>query len=79
MLEDLDDLLPRRGSTQCKMGQWMDTLEESDRNILDDALANPVKWSTHALYVALRQKNVDMGYGLIYRHRNGTCRCVANA
>lgn len=76
MLQDLDDLLPKTaGSDRCKIVRFMETLEEADRKILDEALADTFKWSTHGLHVALRQKGIDIGYQTIYRHRKMTCSC----
>lgn len=74
MFQDLDDLLPRKAEI-CKLAKFMQTLDKDDQEILSAALANQHKWSTNGLHVALRQKGVNIGYQVIYRHRTGTCSC----
>lgn len=74
MFQDLDDLLPRKREA-CKLAKFIDTLDASDKDILNDALANRAKWSTNGLHTALRQKGVEIGYQVIYRHRAGACSC----
>ena len=78
MLEDLESLLPRRGPKHCKVGRVLESLEPKDADILRAALANPAKWSVNALHVALRQKGVDLGYQVLYRHRKLSCNCVSD-
>lgn len=76
MFEDLEQLRPRTGGiTQCKISRFLDTLDDKDRNILETALADNVRWSTNGLHIALTKKGVDIGYQVIYRHRRGTCVC----
>lgn len=74
MFQDLDDLLPGRPQA-CKLAKFMESLEQSDQDILNAALFNRAKWSTNALHTALRQKGVEIGYQVIYRHRTGACSC----
>jgi hypothetical protein len=77
VLEDLEEHLPRPVKVPCKFSNILDSLSDSDREILEGALAEKHKWSTHALYIALRQKGIDVGYQTIYRHRKNTCACLA--
>lgn len=74
MFQDLDDMLPRKAQA-CKLAKFIDTLEQNDQEILKAALANQQKWSTNGLHTALRQKGVNIGYQVIYRHRSNTCSC----
>lgn len=75
MLEDLETLIPSRDKHDCKLNRLMESLEPSDKSILTNALNDQVKWSTHALHVALRKKGFEIGYQSIYRHRKGACAC----
>lgn len=76
MFEDLDELRPRTGGmTQCKMDRFLETLDSKDREILEDALADTVKWTTNGLHSALVKKGIDVGYQTIYRHRRNVCVC----
>ena len=78
MLEDLDSLLPRRGAKHCKVGRVLESLDPNDASILMAAMEDQAKWSTNALHIALRQKGIDLGYQVLYRHRRLSCNCVSD-
>jgi hypothetical protein len=82
MLENLIELKPQRGRsrTRCRLSLIRETLDYSDRQILDDALADRLTWSTRGLLLALTGRGLDISYSTLYHHRNGTCGCeVSNA
>jgi hypothetical protein len=82
MLENLIELRPQRGRSRirCRMSLIIETLDQSDRQILEDALADRLTWSTRGLLLALNGRGLDLGYSTLYHHRNGTCGCeVSNA
>lgn len=76
MLEDLNDYKTRNSTrVSCRLMVLRDTLSPSDQTILDDALADRLNWSTHALWSALVSKGLNMGYNAVYRHREDMCAC----
>jgi hypothetical protein len=72
MLEGMKPAVDARG---CRVGSVLAELDDSDRQILEDALADSVRWSAHGLMNALRERGVHMSIHPILNHRKGICRC----
>ena len=62
----------------CKMQKVMNTLDESDRQILDDVMANVDRYSTYGIFRGLRDAGVVIGYATLDRHRKNICPCGVN-
>jgi len=62
----------------CKMSKIIDTLEDTDRTILLDVLADENRYSTYGIFRGLREAGVVIGYATLDRHRKQLCPCVVN-
>lgn len=71
----LENLTPPEHSRSCKVGSILAELEQSDKTILTDALNDQVRWSSHALMIALKQRGIQISIHPIINHRSGLCRC----
>jgi len=71
----LEDLQPAKYSPVCKVRALAETLEESDRKILMDAVNDTENWGAIALRNALQKRGVTMSDKPIQRHRDGRCDC----
>lgn len=54
--------------------EFRDSLNDSDVQVLDDAMADDT-WTTHGLAVALRERGAPVTYQTVYRHRTKVCAC----
>jgi len=80
MLEHLQEVKRRNyGPGNCKMQKLIAKLEEADRDILLDCLADRETYSTNGIYHGLRQVGLDIGYVSVQRHRDNLCHCGRNA
>lgn len=73
MLENLEP--PKNKAVYCKINQVLETLEESDKQILAEALADRNKWAAKTLSNALRQRGLSIADTTITKHRLKTCAC----
>lgn len=71
----LEGLTPNRRTYDCAVAREMDKLDDSDKQILQDALDNPRDWSPYSLMTALKKRGVTMGDKSIRKHRDGVCSC----
>ena len=71
----LENLQPPEQSRSCRIGLILSELDEADRTILIDALADQARWSSHALMVALKERGVQVSIHPIINHRRGICKC----
>lgn len=71
----LEDLQPKSTSRGCRVGTILAELDSNDRQILEDALEDHVRWSAHGLMVALKERGVFTSVHPILNHRRGICRC----
>jgi len=71
----LEGLEPSKYSPVCKVREIADTLEESDRKILMDAVNDSDKWGAIALRNALNKRGLQVSDKPITRHREGRCDC----
>jgi hypothetical protein len=73
MLEDMKPP-PRAGS--CAVRTVLDSLDESDRIILVDALSTPITvWGHVPLSEALKQRGIVLLETAIRKHRAARCSC----
>lgn len=70
----LEGLKPPKRRNRCGFMEFRDSLNESDLQVLDDALADDT-WTTHGLAVALRERGAPVTYQTVYRHRTKVCAC----
>ena len=59
----------------CKVRSITLELDESDTNILADALSNDEVWSGHQLSAALTRRGIPISEKAIRKHRSGLCSC----
>lgn len=72
MLEGLEP--PKNKTVYCKIDLMMQDLDEKDKQILTEALANP-EWSASGLSTALRQRGLSVADTTITKHRQKACAC----
>lgn len=70
----LDDLEPPTKKRICIVGRILEELDESDRETLQNALAND-KWSTNALAKALNNRGLKLNRNSLHEHRTKACSC----
>lgn len=71
----LEDMMPPVRRTPCKIRTILDELDDTDRAILEKALADPDTWSGNALGRALSQRGFLTTEKPIKKHRNRECSC----
>lgn len=71
----LEGLTPGPTSRGCRIGAVLSELNKDDRQILEDALADHGRWSSHGLMVALRERGIEVSIHPIINHRRGICKC----
>jgi len=76
MLEHLKDR--RRGNFgpgHCKFRRLLETLDEADRKVLSECMADRENFSTHGIWQGLREAGLQIGSTSVVRHRDGLCPC----
>jgi hypothetical protein len=73
MLEGLTP--PNLNKRSCKVGTILEGLNEADRKILSDAVADSVHWPVKTLSKALSEKGVMISDSPLYNHRSKNCAC----
>lgn len=73
ILDGLDVIKHQR---PCRVRAILDELDKSDKQILNEALADEAKFSHYKLSIALNKRNVHASEDAIRRHRNGICSCL---
>lgn len=73
MLENLEP--PQSRTYICKVALVLAELNEKDKAILIEALADTDKWGHNPLARALRARGVELSDTTIAKHRCGDCRC----
>lgn len=73
--ELLEGLEPNRRVYPCNVKTLLDELDESDRKILEEALADRKKWSPYGLHHALKLRGIKLNDKAITKHRSGECSC----
>ena len=73
MLEGLTP--PPNAAIYCKVDQVLNTLEDADKQILVEAIANSALWPAKTLSKQLRLRGISMADTTISKHRAKTCAC----
>lgn len=71
----LQGLTPPPTSRGCRIGSILSELEKDDRQVLEDALEDHGRWSSHGLMVALRERGIEVSIHPIINHRKRICKC----
>jgi len=71
----LEGLEPRVRLRPCAVRTVLEGLEESDQQILKDALADVGRWTNNGLAVSLTERGVSISEGPIRKHRLKMCTC----
>jgi hypothetical protein len=71
----LEGLKPASHDKKCLVGRTLESLEKPDAIILQDALDDEDRWSSHALETALGGRGIKLGNGTIRKHRDKVCLC----
>jgi hypothetical protein len=53
----------------------MDSLEPTDKKILESAVADDKKWTSYGLHAALKARGLKLNDKAINKHRQGDCSC----
>jgi hypothetical protein len=59
----------------CKVSRTAQRLDDEDRKIFLDAIADEQNWSAYALDIELRKRGIVCTNDTIMMHRRGVCRC----
>ena len=73
MLEGLTP--PKNKAVYCKIDQMLKDLGDSDRLVLEGAIADKGRWGAKTLSNALRERGLSVADTTITKHRNKTCAC----
>jgi hypothetical protein len=73
MLENLEPKKP----APCKMGVIIAGLNDVDRDVINIALGDYARWTSHALAAALNDRGIKLTRETLHSHRVGACRCVS--
>jgi hypothetical protein len=71
----LEDLKPPVRQFPCKVRTVLSELDDKDKKILIDALADTAAWPHKTLSNALKTRGVQLVDSSIQRHREGNCSC----
>lgn len=72
----LEDLKPVKQQPKCKVGRFIDDLEDKDAKLMLGYLAD-VEFSAEALSHALKERvQSDIGPTVIRHHRQARCACT---
>lgn len=73
MLEGLKPPVKTHGT--CKVGTLAASLNEKDKKILFDAVANTQDWPIKTLVKALSERGLQISDSPLYSHRAKSCAC----
>jgi len=71
----LEGLEPVARIAPCAVRDTLDKLDEADKKILLEAVADTDTWTANGLMTALKRRGVTMGDKAIRKHREGVCSC----
>lgn len=71
----LDGLEPVQRVYRCKVRTVLNELDDTDREILEAAVADTKAWSNNGLSNSLRKRGIDLKSEPIRQHRMGNCSC----
>jgi hypothetical protein len=61
--------------SQCKVMRTAQQLDDEDRKVFLDAIADSETWSAYALDIELRKRGILCSNDTILYHRRGVCKC----
>jgi len=70
----LEGLQKKQRLYSCRVRTFRDTLDKSDQDILDEAMASG-EFTPHELSIALLEKGVKLSRDSLKRHMRGVCSC----
>jgi hypothetical protein len=73
MLENLEPKKP----APCKMGLMINALNDVDRDVINIALNDYARWTSHALASAINERGLKVTRETLHTHRVKACRCYA--
>lgn len=71
----LENMTPPSRVIRCKVGRIIDSLEESDQVIMENALRETGVWSAKALARELTARGLSITEGPLGVHRTKDCGC----
>lgn len=71
----LEGLTPNKKQQNCALHKLIETLDKTDRDILEQAVANVALWTSNSLSNALRDRGIVIADHTITKHRNKVCVC----
>jgi hypothetical protein len=71
----LENLQPIKRQYNCSVSDVLKTLEESDKKILERAIADAKTWTGYGLHAALKARGIKLYDKAIIKHRLGDCSC----
>lgn len=72
----LENLVVEKKQTNCKVRTILGQLDDADRAILLDVLADRDTWLDYPLFCALRARGVQVSPNVLSKHRAGNCSCT---
>ena len=75
MIQLLEGLEKKKRVYTCRVRTFRETLEDSDKKILDDAMTSG-EFTPHELSLALLDKGVKLSRDSLKRHMKGVCSCL---
>lgn len=64
----------RKQGAYCTMGSLLESLNEEDRQTLNDVMGD-YTWTGVRIANVLQQQGYKIGYWVVNRHRSGMCQC----
>jgi len=71
----LEGMEPGKRTYECRVRTVREKLDDKDKKIFDEALADEQKWTAYGLSQALTKRGVKIFDKPIRKHREGTCTC----
>jgi hypothetical protein len=71
----LENLQPNQRYYSCNVNELLKTLEDADKKIFMDAVADEQKWTAYGLHAALKARGLKLNDKAINKHRQGECSC----
>ena len=71
----LEGMKPNKRTYACRVAVVMESLDDADKKIFQDALDDEETWTAYSLSVALTNRGVKIHDKPIRKHRDGICQC----
>lgn len=71
----LDNLTPSPRLYPCKVRTVLTELDDDDRKILEEAIADTKAWTNNGLARSIQSRGIDLKPEPIRQHRLGECSC----